>query len=266
MLRRMPLPAIWALAVWAVALWASGVTPASAQGSATARGPLVLAAASMQESLNAADDAWATKGHPRPVLSLAASSALARQIEARAPADLFISADEQWMDDVAAKGLLRPATRADLVGNALVLIAPAASPLHLRIAPHFPLAKALGDGRLATGNPDSVPVGKYAKAALGALGVWPSVADRIAAADNVRAALALVARGEAPLGIVYATDAKAEPKVRVVATFPEVTHLPILYPVATLSAASNPDTEGFRGFLLSKDGKAIFRRFGFTTR
>ena len=249
------------LALLAMAVLAGLATPVSAQS----HGPLVLAAASMQESLNAVADAWAARGHPRPVLSLAASSALARQIEAGAPADLFISADEDWMNDVATKGMLRPATRADLVGNTLVLIAPASSTIHLRIAPYFPLAQALGDGRLATGNPDAVPVGKYAKAALGALGVWPSVADKIAAADNVRAALALVARGEAPLGIVYATDAKAEPKVRVVATFPEITHLPILYPVATLTAATNPDTEGFRSFLLSTESKAIFRRFGFTT-
>jgi molybdate transport system substrate-binding protein len=254
-------------ALLATALLLGCLTGMAMPARADTRGPLVLAAAALSDScMLAAADAWAAKGHPRPVLSLAASSALARQIEAGAPADLFISADEDWMNDVAAKGLLRPATRADLVGNALVLIAPASSTLRLRIAPNFPLAQALGQGRLATGNPDAVPAGKYAKAALGALGVWPSVADRIAAADNVRAALALVARGEAPLGIVYATDAKSEPKVRVVGIFPEITHLPILYPVATLTAATNPDTDAFRAFLLSREGKAIFRRFGFSAR
>ena len=227
----------------------------------------MLGAASLQESLNAVADAWAAKGHPRPVISLAASSALARQIEAGAPADIFISADEQWMDDVAAKGFVRAGTRADLLGNALVLVAPLDSHVHLRIAPGFPLARALDavpGGRLATGTVTAVPAGIYAKQALVKLGVWDSVSGRIAGADSVRAALALVERGEAPLGVVYATDAKADPKVRIVGVFPETSHDPIRYPVAILSAASNPDTAAFRVFLASGAAKAIFRAHGFT--
>lgn len=236
--------------------------PAAAQG----RGPLVLAAASLQESLTAAADSWAGRGHPRPVLSFAASSALARQIEARAPADLFVSADEEWMNYVAARRLLRPGTRNAFLTNRLVLVAPAASRTQLTIAPRFPLARALGRGRLALADPASVPAGKYARQALTRLGVWPSVQGRIAAAENVRAALALVARGETPLGIVYATDARAAPGVKVVGLFPAGSHAPIVYPIATLAASRNPQGEAFRRFLVSAEGKAIFRRFGFGTR
>ena len=234
--------------------------------------PVVLAAASLQESLNAAADAWATTGHPRPVLSLASSSALARQIEAGAPADIVISADEEWMDHVAARGLVREESRVDLLGNTLVLVAPAGSAIRLRIAPGFPLAQALGaGGRLATGAVDSVPAGRYAKQALIALRVWPQVADKIAGTDSVRSALALVARGEAPLGIVYGTDAKAEPKVRVVGIFPEHSHEPIRYPLALLKPSFegppvNPEAAGFATFLRSPAGKAIFARFGFGAR
>jgi molybdate transport system substrate-binding protein len=232
---------------------------------ALAAGPLVLGAASLQESLNAAADAWAAHGHPRPVVSLAASSALARQIEAGAPADLFISADEKWMDDVAGKGLIRADSRVDLLTNSLVLVASKASTLRLKIAKGFPLAQALGSGRLATGTVTAVPAGIYAKQALTALGVWDQVSDKIAGADSVRSALALVARGEAPLGIVYGTDAKDDPHVRVVAVFPESSHEPICYPAAVLTASTDPDAEGFRKFLLSPAGQAIFRRYGFGT-
>ena len=233
--------------------------------------PVVLAAASLQESLNAAADAWAAKGHPRPVLSLAASSALARQIEAGAPADIFISADEEWMDHVAARGYVREETRVDLLSNSLVLVAPAGSSVKLHIASGFPLAQALNGGRLATGSVDSVPVGRYAKQALIALQVWPQVADKIAGTDSVRSALALVARGEAPLGIVYGTDARAEPKVRLVDSFPEHSHEPIRYPLALLipsftQVPANPQAVGFATFLRSGAGKAIFARFGFGTR
>jgi molybdate transport system substrate-binding protein len=226
-------------------------------------GPLVLGAASLQESLNAAADAWAAKGHARPVISLAASSALAHQIEAGAPADLFISADEKWMDDVAGKGLIRPASRVDLLTNSLVLVAPAASTVKLKIKPGFPLAQALGDGRLATGTVTAVPAGIYAKQALTSLGVWDAVSGKIAGTDSVRSALALVTRGEAPLGIVYGTDAKAEPGVRVVDVFPASSHDPIRYPAAVLTASTNPDASAFSRFLQSSAGKAIFRRFGF---
>lgn len=231
---------------------------------ANERGPLVLAAASLQESLTAAADAWAAKGNARPVLSFAASSALARQVMAGGPADLFISADEPWMDAVAKAGKLRAGTRANLVGNRLVLIAPAASTARLTIARGFPLARALGEGRLAVADPAAVPAGKYAKAALTSLGVWSSISARLAQAENVRAAMALVERGAAPMGIVYATDARASRKVRVVGTFPASSHAPIRYPLAQLSASRNPDAAKFRAFLLSKEGRAIFARHGFS--
>lgn len=227
------------------------------------RGPVVLAAASLQESLTEAANAWATKGHAKPVLSFAASSALARQVMAGAPADLFLSADEAWMDAVAKAGLLRAGTRTTLLGNRLVLIAPASSKARLTPARGFGLAKALGGGRLALADPGTVPAGKYAKAALTHLGVWSSVAARVAPAENVRAAMALVERGAAPLGIVYATDARASKAVRIVGIFPASSHPPIRYPVALLKGSRSKDTAGFRAFLLSKQGRAIFTRHGF---
>jgi len=234
---------------------------------AVSQGPLVLAAASLQESLSEAADAWAARGHPRPVLSFAASSALARQIEAGAPADLFVSADEAWMDDVAAKGLIQRGSRVSLLGNRLVLVAAKGQTTRLTIARGFPLARALGvDGRLAMADPDSVPAGRYGKAALTALGVWPAVETKVARADNVRAALALVERGAAAYGIVYATDALAAPAVRVVGVFPAASHPPITYPLALLTSATHPDAASFRAFLLSPAAKAIFRRRGFTAR
>ena len=242
-------------------LIAALLLPAAAQ--AAGRGPLVLAAASLQEAMNAAADRWAGLGHARPVVSFAASSALARQIEAHAPADLFVSADEDWMDDIARAGFVASGTRARLVTNALVIVAPARSGLRLYPAPGFPLARALAGGKLAMGDPDAVPAGRYGKAALERLGVWSAVQGQVARAENVRAALALVAHGAAPLGIVYATDARAEPGVRVVGVFPAGSHAPITYPVARLTSSTHPDAEGFRRFLLSGQGKAIFRRFGF---
>lgn len=245
-----------------IALIFGAVAPVGAQP----RAPLVLAAASLQESLNAAADGWARHGHPRPTISFASSSALARQIEARAPADLFISADEEWMDYVARKNLLRPATRVSFLTNRLVLIAPVASQTRLNIVRGFPLGRSLGNGRLAMADPDAVPAGKYGKEALTRLGVWPAVAGKIARAENVRAALALVSRGEAPFGIVYATDARADRGVRVVGIFPDSTHAPITYPVATLATATSSDAEPFRRYLISAEGKAIFRGFGFGTR
>lgn len=238
-------------------------TPSLAQG----RGPLVLAAASLQESLSAAADAWARKGHPRPVISFAGSSALARQIASGAPADLFISADEDWMNDVAAKGLIRPRTRVSFLTNSLVLIAPASSRVRLTVAPRFPLARALGaNGRLAMADPNSVPAGKYGKSALTRLQVWPTVQTRIASAENVRAAMLLVSRGEAPLGVVYATDALADRSVKVVGRFPADSHAPITYPMAVLKASIHPDAEGFRRFLIGREGHTIFRRYGFGAR
>ena len=245
-----------------IALLMAFTAPAAAQ----ARGPLVLAAASLQESLNAAADTWAGKGHLRPVISFAGSSALARQIETGAPADLFISADEAWMDHVSERGLVRPGSRASLLFNTLVLVAPASSAVRLTIAPRFPLARALGKGRLAMADSDAVPAGIYGRQALTRLGVWPLVSARVARAENVRAALALVASGEAPLGIVYATDALADRRVRVVGRFPNGSHALIAYPVATLAASRHREAEPFRRFLLSAEGRAVFRRFGFGTR
>lgn len=227
------------------------------------RGPVVLAAASLQESLAEAANVWAARGHAKPVLSFAASSALARQVIAGAPADLFLSADEEWMDAVAKAGLLRAGTRATLLGNRLVLIAPVSSKIRLTPARGFALAKALGTGRLALADPDAVPAGKYAKAALAHLGVWAGVAAKVAPAENVRAAMALVERGAAPLGIVYATDARASKAVRVVGILPASSHPPIRYPVALLKKSRHRDAAGFRTFLLSKQGRAIFARHGF---
>ncbi len=243
-----------------VALLALLLAPAAI---AQERGPVVLAAASLQESLTEAANVWAAMGHAKPVLSFAASSALARQIIAGAPADLFLSADEQWMDAVASAGMLRPGTRTTLLGNRLVLIAPASSKVRLAPARGFALAKALGTGRLALADPDAVPAGKYAKAALIVLGVWTGVAAKTAPAENVRAAMALVERGVAPLGIVYATDARASKAVRVVGIFPASSHPPIRYPVALLKTSRSGGAADFRAFLLSKQGRAIFARHGF---
>jgi len=249
------------LLVTLIALIALLLAPAAM---AQERGPVVLAAASLQESLTEAANAWAAKGHAKPVLSFAASSALARQVIAGAPADLFLSADEEWIDAAAKAGLLRPGTRTALLGNRLVLIAPASSKVRLNPARGFALAKALGTGRLALADPDTVPAGKYAKAALTHLGVWSSVAAKVAPAENVRAAMVLVERGAAPLGIVYATDARASKAVRVVGIFPASSHPPIRYPVALLKASRSRDAAGFRAFLLSKQGRAIFARHGFS--
>lgn len=245
-------------------LASAGLLPAAAQ--AQQRGPLVLAASSLQEALTQAARGWTARKHAKPVVSFAASSALARQIEAGAPADLFISADEQWMDHVASKRLLRAGTRVSFLSNRLVLIAPARSTSRLTVARKFPLARALGKGRLAMADPESVPAGKYAKAALSSLGVWQQVAGRLARAENARAALALVERGAAPFGVVYATDARASKKVRVVGVFPAASHPPITYSVAVLRASTHPEAEKFRRFLISRAGKAIFARHGFAVR
>lgn len=253
---------LFARSLAALALLAAIVVPAAAQQKAA----VVLAAASLQESLTAAADRWAAKGHPKPVVSFAASSALARQVESGAPADVFVSADEEWMNYLATRNLIQPRSRVPFLTGSLVLVAPAASRVRIAIGPRMPLAATLGSGRLAMADPRSVPAGKYGKEVLTRLGVWPSVEAKVAAAENVRAALQLVNRGEAPLGIVYATDARAAPGVRVVGIFPASSHTPITYPVATLAASRNPEGERFRRFLISAEGKAIFRRFGFGTR
>lgn len=225
---------------------------------------LVFAAASLKESLDAVNAAWAQQGGAKPVVSYAASSALAKQIEGGAPAQVFISADLDWMDYVEKRNLIQPGTRRNILGNKLVLIAPISSKVQTAIAPGFPLAQLLGSsGRLALGDPQHVPAGKYAHAALEKLGVWGSVANRAAAAETVRAALVLVAREEAPLGIVYETDAKAEPKVKVVATFAEGLHPPVIYP-ATVLAGAKPPAAAYLAFLSSPQAKTLFQRYGFT--
>ncbi|MBP2275429.1 MULTISPECIES: molybdate ABC transporter substrate-binding protein [Sphingomonas] len=241
----------------------TGIAPAAAKPQS--QGPLVLAAASLQEAMTAAGHAWAAQGHAEPVLSFAASSALARQIAAGAPADLFVSADQAWMDDVAAKGLLVPGTRAPFLGNRLVIVAAAGNPVKVPLAPAA-LARLLAAGPLAMADPDSVPAGRYGKAALTALGVWPQVQPHVVAGDSVRAALALVERGAAPLGIVYATDARASSAVRIAGVFPPRSYPPITYPLARLKGSTNREAEGFRRFLLSHSGRAIFARFGFSAR
>ena len=225
---------------------------------------LVFAAASLKESLDAVNVAWAQQGGTKAVVSYAASSALAKQIEGGAPAQVFISADLEWMDYVEKKGLIQSASRKNLFGNKLVLIAPLASKAQATIAPGFPLAQLLGpSGRLALGDPQHVPAGKYAHAALEKLGVWDSVANRIAAAESVRAALNFVAREEAPLGIVYETDAKAEHRVKVIATFGAGLYPPVIYPAAILAGAK-PLAAAYLAFLSSPQAKAVFQRYGFT--
>src|SRR5262245_24760115 len=224
-----------------------------------AQAQVVFAAASLK---NALDEA-AAMAPSKPTISYGASPALARQIEAGAPADIFISADLDWMDYLEQKGLVAPGTRKNLLGNRLVLIAPAKQPLKLQPAPGFPIAKALGSGRIALAEPNSVPAGKYAKAAFEKCGVWDQVAGRIASAENVRAALALVARGEVPLGVVYQTDANAEPNVMVAGTFPADSHPPIVYPVAALRSAKSHAVP-FLEFLASPASRRVFERHGFT--
>ena len=228
-------------------------------GAAHGQPVTIFAAASLK---NALDEAAALQ-QPRPVIAYGASSALARQIENGAPADLFISADLDWMDYLEKKGLLAAGTRRNLLGNRLVLVAPASRPLTLQPAPGFGIERALGSGRLALANPQSVPAGKYAKAALEKLGVWQDVAGRIAPAENVRAALAFVARGEAPLGIVYQTDANEERKVMVAGVFPAGSHPPIVYPAAALKGAK-PGAAAFLEVLASARARAIFEKHGFT--
>lgn len=225
--------------------------------------PVVLAAASLQESLTEAADRWAAKGHPKPVISFAASSILARQVAAGAPADLFISADVDWMDDLARRGLIAPGTRANLAGNSLVLIRPATTSADPAPTPAG-LARALSTAPLAMADPDSVPAGRYGRAALTRLGIWAQVAPKVVRAENVRAALALVARGVASYGIVYATDARSEPGVRVAYRFPAASHPRITYPIARLRSSTNAEGEAFRRFLLGRDGQGVLRRHGFT--
>ncbi|WP_290753992.1 molybdate ABC transporter substrate-binding protein [Amaricoccus sp.] len=224
----------------------------------------VFAAASLKNALDAVAGAWAEETGNAAQISYAASSALARQIEEGAPADVFVSADVPWMDYLVERKLVREDSVVALLGNRLVLVAPAGSGAAVELASGADLAGALGDGRLAMGQVDSVPAGKYGKEALTTLGLWDQVADRLAQAENVRAALALVATGEAPLGVVYATDANAEPGVRVVATFPEESHAPIVYPAAVTTGATSPEAGAFLDFLQGDEAAGLFEAQGFT--
>lgn len=227
-------------------------------------GPLVFAAASLKNALDAAADAWIRETGQRVVISYAGSSALARQIERGAPADIFVSADLEWMAHLAAKGLVQETSVVKLLGNRIVLVAPATSNAAIEIEPGFDLAGLTGDGRLAMANTDAVPAGRYGKAALETLGVWESVRDRLARAENVRAALALVSTGEAPLGIVYETDAAADPDVRVVGRFPRETHPPVVYPAALVGGSAHSDAATFLKFLQSDTARDVFEAQGFS--
>lgn len=250
--------------IWvAVALAASlfgGAQPALAAD----KGPTVFAAASLKNALDAVAADWKEQTGREAVISFAATSALAKQIEQGAEADVFISADLAWMDYVAERKLIDPETRFDLLANEIVLIAPKDSDLTVDIAPDFPLAEALGDGRLAIAGVEAVPAGKYGKAALQSLGVWDGVKDKLAQAENVRAALRLVSRGETPLGIVYASDAKADPNVKVLGAFPADSHPPIVYPAARLARAKGPEAEAFLGYLRTPEARRRFEENGFS--
>jgi molybdate transport system substrate-binding protein len=251
MLKRAILSAVFA---------ALAALPAQAQDTSTT----VFAAASMKNALDDIGAAYTRNTGRKVVMSYAASSALAKQIEQGAPADIFASADLEWMDYLAKKKLIQPKMRVNLLGNRLVLIAPKDSKLDdVKIGPGFDIAKLAGDGRIAAADVRAVPAGKYAKAALEKLGGWKAAEPKLAMTENVRAALALVGRGEAPLGIVYETDAKVEPNVKIVGRFPESSHPPIVYPAA-LTANAKPDAGKFFLFLSSGTALVYFERYGFT--
>jgi len=223
---------------------------------------VVFAAASLTDALNEVGAAFTKETGVVIKPSFAASSALAKQIESGAPAEIFFPADEEWMDYLEKQQLLAPGTRHDVLANKLVLVAPADSTAKVKITTGAALVKAIGDARVATGDPDSVPVGKYAKAALTKLGAWDQLAPRLVRAENVRGALAYVARGEAPFGIVYLTDAKIDKNVKLLDTFPEHTHAPIRYPIA-LTTKGSADAKRFAQYASSKQASAIFEKYGF---
>ena len=249
-----------ALLVAAGFAWTAGIQSVSAQD----KDVVVFAAASLKNALDDIAGQWQRETGKKVVISYAASNTLIKQIEQGAPADIFISADLDWMDYGQQKDLIRPDSRSNLLGNRLVLIAPKDSSVSVNIQPGFDLAALLKGGRLAMGNVDAVPAGKYGKASLEKLGVWDSVKDKIAQAESVRAALLFVSRGEAPLGIVYQTDAAADPSVKIIGTFPENTHPPIIYPVALTKGSTNADAQAFLSYLRSPAARAAFERQGFT--
>ncbi len=239
-------------------------SPGAAPGAAPGTPITVFAAASLTDAMKTIAQLWAGQGHPLPVLSFAASSVLAQQVAQGAPADLFLSADETWMDWLAARRLIHAASRGDLLGNTLVLVEPEDALRPVVIGPMLSVSALLGSaGRLAVGDPASVPAGIYARQALTKLGLWAAVADRLAPAENVRAALLLVERGEAPAGIVYGSDVATAPGLAVAGTFPEDSHPPIHYPAAVLS--DSPEATAFLAFLHGDAAQAVFRHDGFTT-
>ena len=243
-----------------VILCGSAWSPALAQD----RSLTVFAAASMKNALDDVDAAYTAKTGVKIVASYAASSALAKQIEQGAPADVFVSADTDWMDYATSRNNINEPTRVNLLGNSIVLIAPKDSRIgNVTIGQGFDLAMLAGDGRIATGDVKAVPVGKYAKAALERLGAWQAAEPKFAMAESVRAALMLVARGEAVLGIVYSTDAKVEPAVKIVGSFPADSHPAIIYPVAATTTAK-PEAADYLAFLRSSVAKAILEKYGFS--
>jgi molybdate transport system substrate-binding protein len=224
----------------------------------------VFAAASLTDAMKDVSTQWEKAGHPPLRLSFGASSTLARQIEQGAPANLFASADEKWMDYLVEKNLIAAGTRKDLLGNDLVLVVLATAPKHVTIGPGFDLLALLGpNGRVATGDPAHVPVGLYAEQALRKLGIWDAVAPRLARADDVRSALLLVERGEAPAGIVYATDAAVSKAVMVAGTFPESSHDPVTYPFAVTKSGDTPEARALMTFLAGPQARAVFAQRGF---
>jgi molybdate transport system substrate-binding protein len=251
MQRRRILGALGALLLWGAAQAADGPRPI-----------MVYGAASLTNVLQELGDGYTKAGGAPIKFSFAASSQLARQIEAGSGADVFFSADQEWMDYLDQRALIQKPSRHNVVGNRLALVAPADSTIVLKVGPRFPLLAALGGGRLATGDPDVVPVGRYARAALLTLGVWNDVADRLVRAENVRGALLFVARGEVPLGIVYETDARIDPKVRVVDLFPVNSHPPISYPIA-LTRTASADAARFVDYVRGPVGRAAFEKYGF---
>ncbi|MTJ82962.1 MAG: molybdate ABC transporter substrate-binding protein [Telmatospirillum sp.] len=227
---------------------------------------VVFAAASATDALNDIGKAFQAAGGAAIVPSYASSSTLAKQIENGAPASVFLSADERWMDYLGERNLLAPGTRVNLLGNRVALVAPKGGAAAVEIVPGFPLARLLGDGRLAVGDPSHVPVGAYTQKALESLGVWDSVKDRLAPADSVRAALAFVERGETPFGVVYSTDAAISDKVAIVGLFPESSHPPVVYPAALIAGKDSAEAKAFFAFLQGAEAKAIFRKYGFSVK
>jgi molybdate transport system substrate-binding protein len=251
------------LAIAAICAAAFMLEPLAPASWAKDRDVLVFAAASLKNALDDVARQWSARSGGKAVISYAASSALAKQIEGGAPADIFVSADLDWMDYLATKALIQSDTRVNLLSNQLVVVAPKDSTARVEMGSSLDLSTALGDGRLAMANVDSVPAGKYGKVALQKLGAWDAVKIKLAQAENVRAALLLVERGEAPLGIVYRTDAISDPKVKIIATFPEGSHQPIIYPIAITRSSSNPAARSFFDFVRGGDAKGAFDKQGF---